>query len=430
MEHVKIADIAHFDEMEVELRGWLYNRRSSGKLHFLQLRDGTGVIQCVAFKGDLPEDVFRLCGELTQESAFTVRGTVRRDERSNLGYEIGVCAIDAVSAAQEYPISPKEHGVAFLMEHRHLWLRSSRTHAILRVRGQVLEACRAFMSEGGFTLIDAPILTPAACEGTTTLFETDYFGHTAYLSQSGQLYMEAAAMAFGKAYCLGPTFRAEKSKTRRHLSEFWMMEPEMAYCDLDGDMDLAEDLVLYVVARVLDRCEAELQLLERDPDPLRKIAKPFPRITYTEAVARLVGQGVDFQWGQDLGGEDETTLADCFESPVLVHRYPAALKAFYMKGDPSDARLALCVDMLAPEGCGEIIGGGQREDDLQTLESKLDEHKLPRQAFEWYLDLRRYGSVPHAGFGMGIERVVGWLCGVNHLRETIPFPRTLQRIYP
>ena len=430
MERVWIADIADFDEREVELKGWLYNRRSSGKLHFLQLRDGTGIIQCVAFKGDLSEEDFRLCGELSQESALVVKGTVRKDERSSLGYEIGVSGIDAVSNAQEYPISPKEHGVAFLMEHRHLWLRSSRTHAILRVRSQVVEACRSFMAEGGFTLIDAPILTPAACEGTTTLFETDYYGDPAYLTQSGQLYMEAAAMAFGKAYCLGPTFRAEKSKTRRHLSEFWMIEPEVAYCDLDGDMELAEDLVVYVVDKVLEKCQAELQLLERDTEPLRRIAKPFPRITYTEAVKTLADRGADIQWGQDLGGDDETTLANCFDIPVLVHRYPAAIKAFYMKQDPTDPRLALCVDMLAPEGYGEIIGGGQREDDLQTLERKLEEHQLPKQAFEWYLDLRRYGSVPHAGFGMGIERVVGWLCGVKHVRETIPFPRTLQRIYP
>jgi asparaginyl-tRNA synthetase len=430
MERVWIADIGDFDEREVELKGWLYNRRSSGKLHFLQLRDGTGIIQCVAFKGDLSEEDFRLCGELSQESALVVKGTVRKDERSSLGYEIGVSGIDAVSNAQEYPISPKEHGVAFLMEHRHLWLRSSRTHAILRVRSQVVEACRSFMAEGGFTLIDAPILTPAACEGTTTLFETDYYGDTAYLTQSGQLYMEAAAMAFGKAYCLGPTFRAEKSKTRRHLSEFWMIEPEVAYCDLDGDMELAEDLVVYVVDKVLEKCQAELQLLERDTEPLRRIAKPFPRITYTEAVKTLADRGADIQWGQDLGGDDETTLANCFDIPVLVHRYPAAIKAFYMKQDPTDPRLALCVDMLAPEGYGEIIGGGQREDDLQTLERKLEEHQLPKQAFEWYLDLRRYGSVPHAGFGMGIERVVGWLCGVKHVRETIPFPRTLQRIYP
>ena len=348
MERVWIADIADFDEREVELKGWLYNRRSSGKLHFLQLRDGTGIIQCVAFKGDLSEEDFRLCGELSQESALVVKGTVRKDERSSLGYEIGVSGIDAVSNAQEYPISPKEHGVAFLMEHRHLWLRSSRTHAILRVRSQVVEACRSFMAEGGFTLIDAPILTPAACEGTTTLFETDYYGDTAYLTQSGQLYMEAAAMAFGKAYCLGPTFRAEKSKTRRHLSEFWMIEPEVAYCDLDGDMELAEDLVVYVVDKVLEKCQAELQLLERDTEPLRRIAKPFPRITYTEAVKTLADRGADIQWGQDLGGADETTLANCFDIPVLVHRYPAAIKAFYMKHDPTDPRLALCVHMLAP----------------------------------------------------------------------------------
>lgn len=430
MGRTTISEIASFDGEQVELRGWLYNKRSSGKLHFLQLRDGTGIIQCVVFEGEVSAETFELCESVPQESALLVLGTVRRDERSSLGYEVGVLEVSVVHQAEEFPISPKEHGVAFLMERRHLWLRSSRPHAILKVRSEVAQACRDFMSAGGFTLVDAPILTPAACEGTTTLFETDYFGDTAYLTQSGQLYMEAAAMAFGKVYCFGPTFRAEKSKTRRHLTEFWMIEPEMAYCDLEGDMEIAEDLVSSVVARVLDRCGEELKVLERDTAPLEKVRKPFPRISYSDAVERLHKRGRAFSWGDDFGAEEETVLSEEHDSPVLVHRYPAAAKAFYMKGDPADERLALCVDMLAPEGHGEIIGGGQREDDLEALDRKIGEHGLPRSAFEWYLDLRRYGSVPHAGFGMGLERVVGWLCGVRHVRETSPFPRTLQRIYP
>ena len=429
-EKATVAGIARFDNQQVELKGWLYSMRSSGKLHFLQLRDGTGIIQCVVFKGDVSAETFQQCGELTQESAVIVRGTVKEDERSALGFEIGVSEVEHVAQAAEYPIGPKSHGVAFLMENRHLWLRSTRPHAILRIRAQILEACRAFMTEGDFTPIDAPILTPAACEGTSTLFETDYFGDNAYLTQSGQLYMEAAAMAFGKVYCLGPTFRAEKSKTRRHLTEFWMLEPEIAYCDLDEDMAIAEGLIAYIVERVLDRCSEELKVVERDPGPLELIRKPFPRITYDEAIELLAKAGSDIEWGQDLGGDDESILSKQFESPVLIHRYPQQVKAFYMKRDPENARLALCVDVLAPEGYGEIIGGGQREDDLETLERGIEEHGLPRASFEWYLDLRRYGSVPHAGFGMGIERVVAWICGLQHVRETIPFPRTLQRIYP
>ena len=414
----------------MQLQGWLYNKRSSGKLHFLQVRDGTGTIQCVVFKGDVDESIFDLCGSLSQESSLTVTGEIRKDERSQLGFELGVTALTVLEAADEYPISPKDHGVSFLMEHRHLWLRSTRQHAALKVRSYVVQACRDFMAESGFTLIDAPILTPAACEGTTTLFETDYFGDTAFLTQSGQLYMEAAAMAFGKVYCLGPTFRAEKSKTRRHLTEFWMMEPEMAFCDLDGNMQLAEDLVYHVVQRVLECGGEELKTLERDTGALEAISRPFPRISYDEAVERLQAAGSDIDWGADLGGDDETLLSGQFSSPVMVHRYPSQIKAFYMKRVPEDDSRALCVDMLAPEGHGEIIGGGQREDDLAALEERIAEHELPRAAFEWYLDLRRYGSVPHSGFGMGIERVVGWLCGLKHVRETIPFPRMLQRLYP
>ncbi len=430
MDSTYIAQISTKENEEVELRGWLYNKRSSGKLHFLQVRDGTGIIQCVVFGGEVSPEIFQLCEELTQESALIVRGVVRRDERSPSGYEIGTREVECLHWSEAYPITPKEHGMAYLMDHRHLWLRSTRPHAILRVRSEVIKACRDFMDERGFTLADAPIFTPAACEGTTTLFETDYFGEKAYLTQSGQLYMEAAAMAFGKVYCLGPTFRSEKSKTRRHLTEFWMIEPEMAYCDLAGDMDLAEDMVAYIVERALENRQEELKTLERDTSKLERIQKPFPRISYQQAIGILHEEGSDIQWGWDLGGDDETIVSQQYESPVLVHRYPLEVKAFYMKEDPQDPRLALCMDMLAPEGYGEIIGGGQREDDLVVLEKKIQAHELPQEAFEWYLDLRRYGSVPHAGFGMGIERVVTWICGLHHVRETIPFPRTLQRLYP
>jgi asparaginyl-tRNA synthetase len=429
---VRVGDVAQHEGSVVELRGWVYNVRSSGKLHFVQLRDGSGIIQCVVFKGDVEAEIFEAAGGLTQESSISVRGEVRADARSPLGFELGLQSLQIVQATQDYPISPKEHGTAFLMENRHLWLRSIRPNAVLRIRGAIIDACRQFMSQEGFLLIDAPILTPAACEGTTTLFETDYFGDTAYLTQSGQLYMEAAAMAFGKVYSFGPTFRAEKSKTRRHLTEFWMIEPEMAYCDLAQDMEIAEAMVAHVASRVLTDCKGQLEVLQRDTAPLEKVAagRPFPRLRYDDAIDILKTKGSQIEWGSDLGGEDETLLSEDFDTPVFVHRYPAAVKAFYMKQDPEDERLALCVDMIAPEGYGEIIGGGQREDDLGKLDGRIAEHGLPREAFEWYLDLRKYGSVPHAGFGMGIERVVGWLCGVKHVRETIPFPRTLQRIYP
>ena len=430
MERVTITEIGAHEGADVELAGWLYNKRSSGKLHFLQLRDGTGIIQCVVFKGDVDEALFDLCDELTQESALIVRGTVRKDERSPLGFEVGVTELVCLQRADAYPITPKEHGTAFLMDHRHLWLRSTRPHAILRVRSEVIKACRDYMDQRGFILTDAPIFTPAACEGTTTLFETDYFDEKAYLTQSGQLYMEATAMAFGKVYCLGPTFRSEKSKTRRHLTEFWMLEPEVAYCDLAGDMDLAEDMLVDVVGRVVERCAHDLEALERDTTSLEAVQKPFPRLSYEEAVEILHREGSDIEWGSDLGGDDETVVSRQFDRPVIVHRYPIGVKAFYMKEDPEDRRLALCMDVLAPEGYGEIIGGGQREDELAVLERKLQEHQLPEEAFRWYLDLRRYGSVPHAGFGMGIERLVTWICGLHHVRETIPFPRMLQRLYP
>ena len=430
MELIQVADIGRYEGREVVLRGWLYNKRSSGKLHFLQLRDGSGVVQCVVFKGDVEAELFERCDHLPQESSLVVHGQVRQESRSPIGYEVGVQHLEVVQEAEPYPITPKEHGVSFLLDHRHLWLRSSRPGAILKIRSEIGKACRDFMETRGFVLVDAPIFTPAACEGTSTLFETAYFDDTAYLTQSGQLYMEAAAMALGKVYCFGPTFRAEKSKTRRHLTEFWMIEPEMAYCDLEGAMALAEDMVLYVLDRVLDRRRAELKLLDRDTAKLEQVSRPFPRLTYDEAVERLTALGSDIAWGSDLGGDDETLLASQFESPVFVHRYPSAVKAFYMKEDAQDRRLALCMDLLAPEGYGEIIGGGQREDDLAVLQHKIATHHLPQEAFSWYLDLRRYGSVEHAGFGMGIERVVAWLCGVKHVRETIPFPRMMQRLYP
>lgn len=430
MTWVYIEDIARHEGTEVTLKGWLHNRRSSGKLHFLQVRDGTGVLQCVMFKNDVPPEQFALADHLTQESSLIVTGSVRADPRAPLGYELSVKDLQLVHVAEAYPITPKEHGVAFLLDHRHLWLRSSRQHAILRVRSTIIRACRDYFDRNGFTLLDAPIFTPAACEGTTTLFVTDYFGEQAFLTQSGQLYIEAGALALGKVYCFGPTFRAEKSKTRRHLTEFWMIEPEVAYMDLAGDMDLAEDFVEYVVQRTLEERRRELATLERDTAPLERVRKPFPRIGYTDAIELLRTRGTSIEWGADFGGDEETTISNAFDRPVMVHRYPTECKAFYMKADPADPRLALCVDVLAPEGYGEIIGGGQREDDLATLERKIQEHHLPPEAFTWYLDLRRYGSVPHAGFGMGIERLVAWVCGLHHVRETIPFPRMLERLRP
>ncbi len=430
MTKISISEVANHDQQRVTLQGWLYNKRSSGRLHFLQVRDGTGILQCVLFKGDVSEEQFSLADHLPQESSLEVTGTIRADSRSPLGYEMSVSDLRVLQSAEPYPITPKEHGVAFLLDHRHLWLRSSRQHAILRIRAQVIRACRDYFDGRGFTLFDAPIFTPAACEGTTTLFETDYFGEQAFLTQSGQLYAEAGAFAFGKVYCFGPTFRAEKSKTRRHLTEFWMIEPEVTFLDLQGDMDLAEDFLEYVVQRILRECQSELAVLERDLSVLERVRKPFPRITYSEAVELLTRKGFQQEWGDDFGGDEETAISNEFDRPVLVHRYPAGCKAFYMKADPEDPRLALCVDVLAPEGYGEIIGGGQREDDLETLRSKIRAHELPESAFDWYLDLRRFGSVPHAGFGMGIERAVAWICKLPHVRETIPFPRMMERLRP
>ena len=427
---VYVEDLASHEGEEVTIKGWLYNKRSSGKLHFLQVRDGTGVVQCVVFKGDVSPEEFAAAGSLTQESTVVVTGKVQADERAPIGFEISVTSLQVLHLSSEYPITPKEHGVAFLLDHRHLWLRSRRQHALLRVRAEIIRACRDYFDGRGFTLLDAPIFTPAACEGTTTLFATDYFGEQAYLTQSGQLYAEAGAMAFGKVYCFGPTFRAEKSKTRRHLTEFWMVEPEVAFMDLAGDMDLAEDFVEFVVSRVLDYCKMELEVLERDVSKLSHVKRPFPRITYSEAVELLHRKGKAMEWGDDFGADEETTISEEFDQPVMIHRYPASCKAFYMKTDPDDSKLALCVDMIAPEGYGEIIGGGQREDDLATLEARVDEHGVDRSSIDWYLDLRRYGSAPHAGFGMGIERAVAWICGLHHVRETIPFPRMLERLRP
>lgn len=416
---------------DVQLQGWVYNKRSSGKIRFVLLRDGTGIVQCVMVKGQVPDHVFNLFDSLTQESSISLRGKVRKDDRAPGGVELDLNDLQVIQIAQDYPITPKEHGVEFLVDRRHLWLRSARQHAIMRIRHRLIKAIRDFFDHRGFTLIDSPILTPASCEGTTTLFETEYFDlGKAYLTQSGQLYAEAAAMAFGKVYCFGPTFRAEKSKTRRHLTEFWMVEPEVAFMDLEQDMDLAEEFLEYIVQTVLKDKAQELKLLERNTKFLENVKRPLPRITYDEAVEILKKKGSPFEWGNDFGGTDETIISEQFDRPVMVHRYPAKIKAFYMKRDPNNPDLALAVDVLAPEGYGEVIGGSQREDDYDILLKRLEEHHLPREAFEWYLDLRKYGSVPHAGFGLGLERTVSWICGLDHIRETSPFPRMIYRITP
>jgi asparaginyl-tRNA synthetase len=424
----KIGD--HVGET-VTIKGWLHNRRSSGKIHFLVVRDGTGFLQVVMGKRDVDEATFQKADHLSQESAIIITGTVKAEERAAGGYEMVASGLEVVSEAHDYPITPKEHGVDYLMDRRHLWIRAERQTAILRVRHEIINAVRDFFNDQGFILADTPIFTPAACEGTTTLFPVEYFDdEKAYLTQSGQLYNEANAMALGKVYAFGPTFRAEKSKTRRHLTEFWMVEPEMAYADLNDVITLAEGLVTSVVARVLDRRQKELKTLERDVSKLEAVKAPFPRLHYDQAAKILLDKGLPFQVGGDLGGTDETVLSEQFDRPVCVTHYPAAIKAFYMKPDPNEPDKALCVDVLAPEGYGEIIGGGQRLDDLDLLLKRIKEHDLPQESFEWYLDLRRFGSVPHGGFGMGIERCVSWICGLEHVRETIPYPRMLYRIYP
>jgi asparaginyl-tRNA synthetase len=422
---------------EVILKGWLYNLRSSGKILFPQLRDGTGVVQCVVLKNAVAPDTWEALKGLGQESALIIRGSVRADDRAPGGYEVDVVGAEVVQEVHDYPITPKEHGTEFLMDHRHLWLRSRRQHAVLKVRHTVVQAVRNFLDCEGFTLCDSPIFTPAACEGTTTLFEVDYFeGEKAYLTQSGQLYNEATAAAFGKVYCFGPTFRAEKSKTRRHLTEFWMVEPEMAYARLEDVMDLSERMLSYIAQRVLEDRREELKVLERDTSKLESIVAPFPRLHYDDAV-KMLQHGYDsklletnFEWGGDFGAPDETYISGQFDRPVMVHHYPAAVKAFYMARDPEREELALGVDVLAPEGYGEVIGGGERATSLDFLQEQISLHELPQEAFEWYLDLRRYGSVPHAGFGMGIERCTAWMCGIEHIRETIPFPRMLYRLRP
>jgi asparaginyl-tRNA synthetase len=428
---VYINELGNHEGRRVTVKGWLMHHRDQKKLQFLNLRDGTGTVQAVAFKGDFSPEKWELFGNLTQESSLIITGTVRKDDRAPGGYEISMSDIDVFGvASSDFPVQPKEHGVGFLMEHRHLWLRSSRQRAILRIRAEVIKAARDYLDNNGFVLVDTPILTPAACEGTSTLFETDYFGTPAYLAQSGQLYNEADIAAFGKVYCFGPTFRAEKSKTRRHLMEFWMIEPEAAWMELPGLLELEEGFISYIVRTVLEKRHEELAILERDVSKLESIRAPFPRITYDEAIEILRRQNPDVQWGDDFGGDEETVLASQFDRPVFITHYPAHIKAFYMQPDPARPEVVLAADLIAPEGYGEICGGSQRIHDLDLIRKRIEEHNLPMEAFEWYLDLRKYGTVPHSGFGMGIERLVAWICGVPHLRETIPFPRMLDRIYP
>ena len=431
---ITIAEAGNHAGESVRIAGWLYNLRKSGKIVFPILRDGSGLMQCVAVKAALPEEVFNEIKNLTQESSIIVTGKVRAEQRAAGGFELdveGIEVVQRVSEADPYPITPKDHGVDFLMDHRHLWLRSQRQHAVIKVRHEIIRAVRDYFDSHGFTLVDTPIFTPAACEGTTTLFECNYFDdEKAYLTQSGQLYNEATAMAFGKVYCFGPTFRAEKSKTRRHLTEFWMVEPEMAYADLDDVKRVAEEMIVFILGRVLENRRGELKVLERNVAKLEGVKAPFPRITYDDAVKTLQGKGSEIQWGGDFGGADETLLSDDYTSPVMVDRYPTSVKAFYFQPDPERPEVALGVDVLAPEGYGEIIGGGQRIHDADLLLKRIEEHHLPKEAFNWYIDLRKYGTVPHGGFGMGIERCVAWVCGLEHVRETIAFPRMLYRLRP
>jgi len=427
---VVVREIGSYEGKEVTIKGWLYNCTDKGKLQFLLLRDGTGIVQGVVFEKDVAPEVFEAAAGLTQESSVVVTGTVHADKRAPGGFELLVSDIEVIQLTKDYPITPKEHGVAFLMEHRHLWVRSARQHAILRIRAETIKAIRDWLDDHGFLNVDTPILTPSSCEDTSTLFETDYFGDKAYLTQSGQLYSEATIGAFGKVYCFGPTFRAEKSKTRRHLTEFWMVEPEMAYFDLDGCMEVAEQFVSYIVKTVLKNRAAELELLGRDTTRLEAVLPPFPRIHYDQAVELLKDKGLEFEWGDDFGAPHETVIGETFDRPVFVHHYPTAMKAFYMEEDPDRPEVCLSVDLLAAEGYGEIIGGGQRTSSYELLERRIQEHQLPREAYEWYLDLRRYGTVPHSGFGLGLERTITWLCGIRHIRETIAFPRMLERIYP
>lgn len=430
MKWVYIEDIASYKDQEVEIRGWLYNKRSGGKIRFLLIRDGTGIIQGTLFDPKKNDSLFQKFDQLTQESSLIVRGLVKEDKRAPGGYEIGLTDLEIFQIADEYPITPKEHGIPFLMEHRHLWLRSRKQTAVLQVRTELVRAIRDFFDGRGFRLMDTPILTPSACEGTTTLFETEYFDQKAYLSQSGQLYNEATAMAFGKVYCFGPTFRAEKSKTRKHLIEFWMVEPEVAFATLEDAIELSEDLITFLIERILARNQKELDVLERDTRPLENIKKPFPRVTYEKILPQLQAKGSKIEWGLDLGAPEESILSEIYDSPVCITHFPASIKAFYMQPDEQRPDVVLGVDVMASEGYGELIGGGQRIHDPELLEQRIKEHNLPREAFEWYLDLRRFGSVPHSGFGLGVERMLSWICKIQHIRETIPFPRLLYRIYP
>ena len=431
MKAVTIKKLDQYVDQDVEIKGWVYNRRSVGKIWFLILRDGTGLLQCVIVDGECDSETFSLEQQLNQEDSVIVTGRVKKEPRAVGGYELGVRQVSVVNhTTDEYPISKKDHGTDFLMSNRHLWLRSKRQNSIMRVRHQIVKAIRDYFDDNGFTLIDSPIFTGNAVEGTTTLFEVDYFERSAYLTQSGQLYQEAGATAFGKTYCFGPCFRAEKSKTRRHLTEFWMVEPEMAFVDLDENMTWAENLVGFIIQRVLENCLMELETLERDISMLETIIPPFPRITYDEASKIIKENGSDFKYGSDFGAPDETLLSEQFDKPIMIHRWPANIKPFYMKRDEHNHELALGVDMIAPEGYGEIIGGGQREDDIDILTNSIRHHDLPLEPFKWFLDLRKYGSVPHSGFGLGLERVVAWICGTKHIRETIPFPRTMTRLEP
>lgn len=425
-----IREVSRFVDQSVKIGCWLHNKRSSGKIQFLQLRDGSGYIQAVVAKNEVSPETWEAASKLTHESSLYVTGTIRSDSRSQTGFEMTVQSVDIIQITEDYPITPKEHGVDFLMDHRHLWIRSPRQRAVLAVRAQVIRAVQQFFDDRGFYLVDPPILTPSSCEGTTNLFHTKYFDEDAYLTQSGQLYMEAAAMAMGRVYSFGPTFRAEKSKTRRHLIEFWMIEPEMAFVDQQENMNIQEQFVSSVVQSVLQNCRAELQTLERDVSKLEAIVPPFPRISYDEAIVFLKENGFDIPWGEDFGAPHETAIAASYDKPVFITNYPTEIKSFYMKPDPNRPEVVLCADMIAPEGYGEIIGGSQRIDDPQLLAERFDEHNLPQEAYQWYLDLRKYGTVPHSGFGLGLERTVAWICGLEHVRETIPFPRLLYRLYP
>ena len=425
-----IREVSRHVGEEVRMGCWLHNKRSSGKIQFLQLRDGTGFIQGVVVKSEVPEEVWEAAKSLTQESSLYVTGTVREEPRSKSGFEMTVTNVEIIQITENYPITPKEHGVDFLMDHRHLWLRAPKQHAILTIRGEIIRAVQQFFDEKGFTLVDPPILTPSSCEGTTELFHTKYFEEDAFLTQSGQLYMEAAAMALGKVYSFGPTFRAEKSKTRRHLIEFWMIEPEMAFVDHEQNLKVQEQFVSHIVQSVLKNCRPELETLGRDTSKLEKCVAPFPRITYDEAIKFLQEQGYDIPWGEDFGAPHETAIAEKYETPVFITHYPTNIKAFYMTPDPNHTQVVLCAEMTAPESYGEIIGGSQRIDDPALMEERFKEHELSPEAYQWYMDLRKYGTVPHSGFGLGLERTVAWICGLDHVRETIPFPRLLYRLYP